>query len=51
MPNISKPIHAPGAVQGFGVLIVLEEDEEKGDLVVRQVSEACSSLPSSIYSF
>ena len=34
-----KPIHAPGAVQGFGVLIALVEDEETGNLVVRQVSE------------
>lgn len=34
----SKPIHIPGAVQGFGVLIALEEDLN-GNLVVRVVSE------------
>lgn len=38
-----EPITTPGAVQGFGVLIVLEEDYDTGDLVVRQVSEV--SLP------
>jgi hypothetical protein len=38
-----EPITTPGAVQGFGVLIVLEEDFDTGDLVVRQVSEV--SLP------
>ncbi|KAJ4491482.1 hypothetical protein C8J55DRAFT_420587 [Lentinula edodes] len=37
-----EPIRAPGAVQGFGVLIVLEEKEEA--LVVRQVSENASEL-------
>ncbi|KAJ3881750.1 hypothetical protein F5051DRAFT_473715 [Lentinula edodes] len=37
-----EPIRAPGAVQGFGVLIVLEEEEEA--LVVRQVSENASEL-------
>lgn len=34
-----EPITTPGAVQGFGVLMVLEEDYEKGTLLVRQVSE------------
>ncbi|THH10468.1 hypothetical protein EW145_g1296 [Phellinidium pouzarii] len=34
-----EPIHAPGAVQGFGVLIALEEADDSGNLVVRQVSE------------
>jgi hypothetical protein len=34
-----EPITTPGAVQGFGVLIVLEEDVETGNLSVRQVSE------------
>lgn len=33
-----EPIRAPGTVQGFGVLIVLEE-RESGRLAVRQVSE------------
>jgi hypothetical protein len=37
-----EPITTPGAVQGFGVLIVLEDDYETGDLVVRQVSEVSS---------
>ena len=41
-----KPIHAPGAVQGFGVLIAVEEDDNTGNLVVRQVSEVSSLLPS-----
>jgi len=34
-----EPITTPGAVQGFGVLMVLEEEYETGDFVVRQVSE------------
>jgi hypothetical protein len=34
-----EPITTPGAVQGFGVLLVLEEDYDTGDLIVRQVSE------------
>lgn len=33
-----EPIHMPGAVQGFGLLMVLEEEEE-GKLIVRTVSE------------
>lgn len=33
-----EPIHIPGAVQGFGLLIALEEESE-GRLVVRIVSE------------
>lgn len=33
-----EPIHMPGAVQGFGLLVVLEEEQE-GKLVVRTVSE------------
>lgn len=38
-----EPITTPGAVQGFGVLMVLEEEYETGDLVVRQVSEVSVS--------
>lgn len=34
-----EPITTPGAVQGFGVLMVLEEDYETGNLEIRQVSE------------
>jgi light-regulated signal transduction histidine kinase (bacteriophytochrome) len=34
----SQPIHAPGAIQAFGVLIAFEEEENER-LVVRQVSE------------
>jgi light-regulated signal transduction histidine kinase (bacteriophytochrome) len=35
-----EPIHIPGAVQGFGLIIVLAEDSsESGNLVVRVVSE------------
>ena len=37
--RLLQPIHAPGAVQGFGVLIAVEEDDETGNLIVRQVSE------------
>jgi len=32
-----QPIRTPGSVQGFGVLIVVEQKEEA--LIVRQVSE------------
>jgi hypothetical protein len=39
-----EPITTPGAVQGFGVLIVLEEDYDTGILVVRQVSENATEL-------
>lgn len=39
-----EPITTPGAVQGFGVLMVLEEDYDTGDLVVRQVSEVSLSV-------
>lgn len=34
-----QPIRTPGAVQGFGVLVAVEEDLETGNLLVRQVSE------------
>jgi light-regulated signal transduction histidine kinase (bacteriophytochrome) len=33
-----EPIHIPGAVQGFGLLIALQEDDD-GQLIVRIVSE------------
>lgn len=36
-----EPIHMPGAVQGFGVLIALKEDME-GRLSVKIVSEVCA---------
>ncbi|KAL1409609.1 hypothetical protein Q8F55_003604 [Vanrija albida] len=38
-----EPIRTPGAVQGFGVLMVLEE-RESGRLSVRQVSENSTEL-------
>lgn len=38
-----EPIHIPGAVQGFGLLIALEEETE-GKLVVRVVSENAKRL-------
>ncbi|KAK8157572.1 putative cyanobacterial phytochrome B [Phyllosticta citrichinensis] len=38
-----EPIHIPGAVQGFGVLIALEEESD-GKLVVRIVSENSKRL-------
>ena len=34
-----QPIRTPGAVQGFGILIAVEEDYDTGNLIVRQVSE------------
>ncbi|KAM5540919.1 hypothetical protein V8D89_005563 [Ganoderma adspersum] len=39
-----EPIRTPGAVQGFGILIAVEEDNETGNLVVRQVSENSTEL-------
>lgn len=39
LPLLTKPITTPGAVQGFGVVMLLEEDEETGDFTIRQVSE------------
>ena len=38
-----EPIHIPGAIQGFGLLIALEEQQE-GKLVVRIVSENSKRL-------
>lgn len=35
----TQPITTPGAVQSFGVLLVLEEDYDSGLMSVRQVSE------------
>lgn len=37
--RILKPIRTPGAVQGFGVMIVVAEDVFTETLAVRQVSE------------
>ncbi|CAL1713504.1 unnamed protein product [Somion occarium] len=39
-----EPIRTPGAVQGFGVLVAIQEEDETGNLVVRQVSENCTEL-------
>ncbi|EJC98092.1 uncharacterized protein FOMMEDRAFT_97970 [Fomitiporia mediterranea MF3/22] len=39
-----EPIHAPGAVQGFGVLIAVQEDDNTGNLIVRQVSENATEI-------
>lgn len=39
-----EPITTPGAVQGFGVLVVLDNDFDSGMLLVRQVSEVCNGL-------
>jgi hypothetical protein len=41
-----EPIHAPGAVQGFGAMVVLQMDGDK--LNVRMVSEVRSIPPSSL---
>jgi hypothetical protein len=42
--RIYQPIRTPGAVQGFGVLIVVQEDLDGNKLVVRQVSENSTEL-------
>ncbi|KAI0629850.1 hypothetical protein C8Q77DRAFT_1065052 [Trametes polyzona] len=39
-----EPIRTPGAVQGFGILIAVEEDLDTGNLIVRQVSENSTEL-------
>ncbi|WVN90116.1 uncharacterized protein L203_105351 [Cryptococcus depauperatus CBS 7841] len=39
-----EPIITPGAIQGFGVLMVLEEDYDTGELRVRQVSENSTKI-------
>ncbi|KAF1912096.1 hypothetical protein BDU57DRAFT_78588 [Ampelomyces quisqualis] len=40
-----EPIHIPGAVQGFGLIIALAEDSsDSGNLVVRVVSENSSRI-------
>ncbi|ORY31988.1 hypothetical protein BCR39DRAFT_504567 [Naematelia encephala] len=39
-----EPITTPGAVQGFGVLLVMEENFDTGVLTVRQVSENSTEL-------
>jgi hypothetical protein len=41
---VYQPIRTPGAVQGFGVLVVVQEDTEGGKLLVRQVSENSTEL-------
>ncbi|KAM0747420.1 hypothetical protein T439DRAFT_329151 [Meredithblackwellia eburnea MCA 4105] len=38
-----EPIHVPGAVQAFGMLVAFDEDES-GNLVVCQVSENCRQI-------
>ncbi|VDB85582.1 unnamed protein product [Peniophora sp. CBMAI 1063] len=39
-----EPIRTPGAIQGFGVLIAVQEDTVNETLVVRQVSENSTEL-------
>ena len=36
-----EPIRIPGAVQGFGVFMVVHDDRESGQMQIRQVSEVC----------
>lgn len=43
-----EPIRTPGAVQAFGVLVVLEQQSDA--LVVRQVSEVSGSVQMDLYS-
>ncbi|GFP54760.1 sensor protein GacS [Trichoderma asperellum] len=38
-----EPIHIPGAIQSFGVLLAMREEDE-GQFVVRYVSENCRNL-------
>ena len=40
--HILQPIRTPGAIQGFGVMVVVAEDAHAGTLTVRQVSEVPS---------
>ena len=42
--HVYQPIRTPGSVQGFGVLIVVQEDTHVDKLVVRQVSENSTEL-------
>ena len=42
--RFSQPIRTPGAVQGFGVLVALQDDPDSETLVVRQVSENATEL-------
>jgi len=42
--GVYQPIRTPGAVQGFGVLVVVQEDTEGDQLLVRQVSENSTEL-------
>ncbi|CDO69279.1 hypothetical protein BN946_scf185042.g181 [Trametes cinnabarina] len=42
--SLHQPIRIPGAVQGYGVLIAVAEDQNSGNLVVRQVSENSTEL-------
>jgi hypothetical protein len=44
LPQVTffQPIRTPGAIQGFGVMIVVAEDAYAGTLAVRQVSEVPS---------
>ena len=39
-----QPIRTPGAVQGFGVLVVVQQNSEEYQLLVRQVSENSTEL-------
>jgi hypothetical protein len=39
-----EPIRTPGAVQGFGVLMVVQDDSESGQMKIRQVSEVRHSF-------
>jgi hypothetical protein len=41
---VYQPIRTPGAVQGFGVLVVVQQDNEGDKLLVRQVSENSTEL-------
>lgn len=44
---LAQMIHCPGAIQSYGVLLVLDEDED-GNLNVVQVSEVGSSLTNAL---
>ncbi|TFY72877.1 hypothetical protein EVG20_g157 [Dentipellis fragilis] len=39
-----EPIRTPGAVQGFGVLVAVQENAEEDTLLVRQVSENSTEI-------
>lgn len=44
LPIVCQPIRTPGAIQGFGVLVVVQQNVEEDKFLVRQVSENSTEL-------